>query len=215
MGSGRNGAAGSAVGVNVMATAAMTWMRLTRRLRRDRNPLRRRSDLIEGWLLPAVIAAFLAASPLVAGAAGLWVRADNAAAKHAQLSWHRVPAVLLEAAPGPAMSDNGANTWVVRTSARWTADGRPRIASVPAPAGTRAGSTVPVWLDRAGNVRMPPLTAAQASDRVVVATLIALAGLAVLLAGMALLARRVLDRRRLAGWETAWLSVGPHWSHQG
>jgi hypothetical protein len=193
----------------------MTWRRLTHRLRRDRNPLRRRSDLIERWLLPAAIAVFLAASPLVAGTAGLWVRADNAAAEHAQLSWHRVPAVLLQAVPRPEMSDNGANSWVVWTPARWTAAGRQRIASVPALAGTRAGSTVPVWLDRAGNVRVPPLTAAQASDRVVVVTLTAMACLAVLLAGMTLLARRVLDRRRLAGWETAWLSAGPQWSHQG
>jgi hypothetical protein len=215
VGIGRKGAAGSDDEVNVMAMPTMTWTRLTRRLGRDRNPLRRRSDLIEGWLLPAAIAAFLAAGPFVAGAAGLWVRADNMAARGAQLSWHRVSATLLQAAPGPEMSDNGANTWVVWTPARWNADGRPRVASVPVPAGTWAGSTVPVWLDRAGNVRLPPLTAAQASNRVLVAALTALAGLAVLLAGMALLARWVLDRRRLAAWEAAWLSVGPSWSHQG
>jgi len=202
----------SADGVNVMATSTMTWRRLARR--RDRNPLRRRADLIEGWLLPAAIAVFLAVSPLVVAAAGAGVRADNAAATRAQLSWHRVPAVLLKAAPGPEMSDNGANTWVVWTPARWTSGGRSRTGSVPAPAGTRAGSTVRVWLDRAGNVRTPPLTAAQVSDRVIAATLIALAGLAVFMASMALLIRRVLDRRRLAGWESDWLSVGPQWSHQ-
>ena len=32
------------------------------------------------------------------------------------------------------------------------------------------------------------------------------------LAIMLVLARRFLDRRRLAGWETAWLAVGPTWS---
>jgi hypothetical protein len=190
----------------------MPWRKLARR--RDRNPLRRRADLIEGWLLPAAVAVFLAASPLVAATAGWWVRAGNAAATHAQLSWHRAPAVLLKAAPGPEMSDNGANTWVVWTPARWTSGGQPRTGSVPAPAGTSAGSTVRVWLDRAGDVQAPPLTAAQVSDRVISATLIALAGLAVLLAIMALLSRRILDRRRLAGWESAWLSVGPQWSHQ-
>jgi hypothetical protein len=189
-------------------------MRLTGRPGRDRNPLRRRSDLIEAWLLPMAIAAFLAASPLVTAAAGLWIRADNAAAKHAELSWHRVPAVLLQAAPGPEMSDNGANSWLVWTPARLTADGRQRIASVPAPAGTPADAAVPVWLDRAGNVQQPPMTAAQASDRVLVVTVIALAGLVVLVAGAALVTRRVLDRRRLAAWESGWLSVGPQWSHQ-
>ena len=195
-----------------MATPTTTWRRLARR--RDRNPLRRPADLIEGWLLPAAIAVFLAVSPLVAAAAGLWVRADNAAARHAQLSWHRAPAVLLKAAPGPEMSDNGANTWVAWTPARWTSGGKSRTGSVPAPAGTSAGSTVRVWLDRAGNARTPPLTAAQVSDRVIAATLTALSGLAVLLAIVAVLTRRLLDRRRLAGWESAWLSVGPQWSHQ-
>jgi len=198
-----------------MTTPTTTWMKLTRRLRRDRNPLLRRSDLIEGWLLPAAIAAFLALGPFVAGAAGLWVRAENAAAKHAELSWHRVHAVLLRATPGPEMPDNGTNTWTVWAPARLTAAGRSRIASVPAPAGSWAGSTVPVWLDRAGDVRMPPPGAAKDSDRVVVAVLTALAGVAVLLACSAVLARRLLDRRRLAGWETDWLSVGPQWSRQG
>lgn len=189
-------------------------MRLAGRLRRGRNPLRRRSDLIEGWLLPAAIAVFLAASPLVAAAAGARVRMDNAAARHAQLSWHLAPAVLLKAAPGPAMSDNGANTWVVEAPARWTSGGRTRTGMVPALAGTSAGSTVRVWLDRAGNARTPPLTAAQVSDRVIAAALVGLAGLAVFLASMVMLTRRVLDRRRLAGWERAWQSVGPQWTHQ-
>jgi hypothetical protein len=192
----------------------MTWMRLARRLRSDGNPLRRRADVVEAWLLPAVIAAFLALSPLVAGVAGMWVGADNAAARHAQLSWHRVPAVLQQAAPGPVLSDHGANTWVVWTRARWTADGRQWLGSVPAPARTSAGSTVPVWLDRAGTVQLPPLTAGHARGRVITAAAIAVGSLAVLLAGLALLARRLLDRRRLAGWETAWLSVEPDWSHR-
>jgi hypothetical protein len=192
----------------------MTWRRLTGRLGRDRNPLRRRSDLIEAWFLPVVIVAFLVLGPLVAGATGLWVRADNVAAHRAQLSWHRVTAVLLRASPGPLMSDGGANSWVVWTPARWTADGRLRFGNAPAAAGTRAGSAVPVWLDRAGKVRAPPLTAAQAGDRVVAAAAMALAALAALLAALALAGRLILDRRRLAGWEAAWRSVAPRWSHQ-
>jgi hypothetical protein len=193
----------------------MTWTRLNRRLGRHHSPLQRRSDLIEAWLVPAAIAVFLVLGPLVAGVAGGWVRADNAAARHAQLSWHRVPAVLLAAASRPMMSDNGANSWVTWTPARWTSGGSQRLGNVPAASGTRAGRTVPVWLDRAGNVRMPPLTADQAWGRVLNAALIALAGLAVLVTGMALLGRRVLDRRRLADWETTWRAVSPQWSRQG
>jgi hypothetical protein len=199
-------------GVNVMAAPTTRWMRLAGRLGRDGNPLRRRCDLIACWLLPAAIAAFLVAGPLAAFAADTWVRADNAAARHTQLAWHRGSAVLLQAAPGPAITDNGANGWTAWTPAQWTFGGKPQTGDVPALSGSRADSAVTIWLDRAGTVRMP-LTAAQASDRVVAAMLIALAVLAVALTGLTLLARLVLDRRRLASWETDWLAVGPSWSH--
>jgi hypothetical protein len=192
----------------------MTWTRLARRLRIDHNPLRRPADLIEAWLLPAAIAAFLVLGPLAAGAASLWVHAGDAAARQAQRSWHRVPAVLLRPAPGPLMSDNGANTWLVWTPARWTDDGRPHAGKVPVAAGTSADVIVPVWLDRAGQVRIPPPTASQVQDRVLSAAAAALAALAVLLASLAVLVRLVLDRRRLADWDAAWQSVGPQWSRQ-
>jgi hypothetical protein len=61
-------------------------------------------------------------------------------------------------------------------------------------------------------VHVPPLTRDGASGRVVEASVLGLAVLAVALAIMLVLARRFLDRRRLAGWETAWLAVGPTWS---
>ncbi len=198
-----------------MTMPTMTWRRLTRRLGPHHNPLRRRSDVIAAWLGPAMVAAFLALGPLAAAAAAAWVRADDTAARHAQLSWHEVPAVLLAGAPGPMMSDNGANSWVDWTQARWTADGRSWLGQVPAAAGTTAGSTVPVWLDRAGNVHVPPLTPAQARHRVIDVVSMTLAALAVFLAALALLGRWFLDRRRLAAWETAWQAVGPRWGQQG
>ena len=83
----------------MMATPTKTWLKLTRRLGVDGNPLRRRSDLLDAWLLPVAIAAFLALCPIVAVVTGVWVRADNAAQRHDQLSWHREQAVLQAAAP--------------------------------------------------------------------------------------------------------------------
>jgi hypothetical protein len=199
----------------MMATPTTAWMKFTRRLGRDGNPLRRRSDIIEAWLVPAAIAAFLALSPLVALGSGAWIRADNNAAQHAQKSWHHVDAVLLQAVPGPEMSDNEPNSWLTWTPAHWTVNGHRYTGDVPAQAGSRAGSVVPIWLDQAGKVRAPALTAAQLADNAVTATWIGLVVLAMLLATLAGLAKRALDKRRLAGWETAWLTVGPRWSHQG
>lgn len=187
---------------------------MARRLGFDHNPLRRRSDLIEAWLLPALVAVFLLLSPLLVGAASAWVHNENAATQQAQRSWHRVSAVLLQAVPGPLMSDNGTNSWTTWTSARWTDNGRPHVGQVPAAAGSSAGSTVSVWLDRAGNVQAPPLTAGQIRDRVVLAAVVALTALALFLTTVALIGRRLLDRSRLAGWATAWMSVGPQWSRR-
>jgi hypothetical protein len=71
-----------------------------------------------------------------------------------------------------------------------------------------------VWLDSHGQVQVPPLTAARLGETIDAALLIALASLAVVVSILALLARWILDRRRLAGWGAQWLAVGPVWSHQ-
>ena len=188
------------------AMPTTTWMRLARRLGWDGNPLRPRSDMIERWLLPAAIALFVALCPVVAGVTGMWVRADNAAVAHARLAWHPVTAVLLQAVPGPAESDSGANTWMTWTPARWTVDGRQHAGDVPAAARSRAGSKQTVWLNRAGQVQMPPLTPGQVGARAGADTLMAIAVLAGLLTALRRLARRALYRRRLADWEIAWLA---------
>jgi len=195
-----------------MTTPTMTWTRLTRRLGSDHNPLRRRSDLIEAWLLPAAVIVFLALGPVVASIAVWLAHSDNTATRQAQRSLDPVPGVVLSAAPGPMEFANGSNSWIVWVPGRWTAAGQSRAGKIPAVSGTKAGSVVPVWLDRAGNVRMPPLTAAQARDRVIVAAVTALAALAAALACLALICRWRLNRARLMSWEAAWQSVGPQWS---
>lgn len=194
-------------------TSTKTWNGLSRRLGFDHNPLRRRSDLIAAWLLPGVIAALLTLGPVVAFAGGHWASAQNRAASQAERSWHHVPAVLLQSAPGPMFPDGGANSWIVWTPARWRADGVAHIGQVPAASGSRAGSVLTVWLDQAGKVRQP-LTASAAGSRTVTAIGISVAALALVLAGLAVIARRLLDARRLSGWEADWLLVGPQWTEQ-
>jgi hypothetical protein len=69
-----------------------------------------------------------------------------------------------------------------------------------------------VWLDRSGRVRLPPLTAGMARDRVIVTTGLALAGLAGLLTFAGVVWGCVLSRRRLSAWARAWRQVEPLWS---
>src|ERR1700739_2811796 len=106
----------------MMATTTK-WVKLSRRLGMDGNRLPLPADKIDAWLRPAAIAVFLALCPVVAVGISAWVHADNAAAKRAERSWHHVKAVLLQAAPGPAESDGGGNTFMVWTQARWSVGG--------------------------------------------------------------------------------------------
>lgn len=196
-----------------MASTAM-WMRLNRRLGLDHNPLRRRCDRIAGWLLPAMLAALLVLGPLAAVVASRWAEARDDAAWQVQRSWHHVPAVLLVSTPGPMFPAGGANSWTVWASARWTVSGQTHVGKVPAMSDSRAGTVVTVWLDQAGTPRMP-LTAAAASSGVVTAAAMAVAALAVFLGVLTVIAHWMLDRRRLASWGAAWMSVGPQWSRRG
>ena len=87
------------------------------------------------------------------------------------------------------------------------------------PAGSRsaptwlAGRTVPLWVDSAGSPTGFPLN----HHRLVLADETTAAAVAIMALGIVLLClawagRRVLDRRRLAGWEAAWAAVGPQWT---
>jgi hypothetical protein len=191
----------------------MTWTRLARALGSDDNPLRRRCDLIAAWLTPAAIAIFLILAPLVATGAALWAHAGNAAASRAARDLHPVPAVLQQAVPGPLETADGANSWLTWVQARWATGGQAQAGLIPAVSGSPAGATVPVWLNPAGQVQSPPLTARQARDRVIAGAAAALAALAAALAGLGLAARGVINRKRLAAWEAAWQLTGPRWSH--
>ena len=78
-----------------------SWLaRLLRGRRLDRNPLRRGSDRAETFVIGGLLAAFLAAAPFAAHAAGAWghdVAARQAQAQRASLA--QVTATLLRASP--------------------------------------------------------------------------------------------------------------------
>jgi hypothetical protein len=195
------------------ATPTTTWQQVVRRLSLDRNPLRRRSDRIAAWLAPAAIVVFLGLIPVVAGITGTWMHANNAALQRTEKSWPTVRGVLLQAAPGPLEPDHGANGWLEAEPVRWTFDGRTHQGLVPVPSGLSEDSPVTVRLNRAGQVQSPPMGAAELRDRIDTAAVFVLVLIGGLLLTLIWLARRFLDRRRIASWEAEWMSVGPHWTH--
>ena len=185
--------------------------RLVRGRRFDRNPLRRPADRAETIVLALLLVAFLVGAPLAALASGSWAHAIAQRAELAQVASRRqVTAVVLKAA-GPAT----VGSWNLAsvTSARWTApDGTVVTSELPVPAYTRAGATVRVWTTRDGQLTSMPMGESQVASLADLGEMAGAAAVALLLALVGVLARRSLDKRRMAAWEADWQSTGPRWT---
>ncbi len=175
----------------------------------DRNPLRRTSDRLEAAISVGILLAFLICAPLLALAVSSWtygVGLRTADAEHA--SWHQVTAVSLTSAP-----TDGYGGYAAMVQARWLGpDGKQHTGEVSVPAGSKAGTRVTVWVDRAGHVTGAPLDTSMARGEAVLASVIAPAVLGVALLGLWGTAHKLIDRHRLAGWDADWRATGPQWS---
>jgi len=183
--------------------------RFVRGRRPDRNPLRRASDRAETAVLALLVIAFLAAAPFVAQASGAYAYSK---AHHAQLSeeasWHQVPARVLK-----VESSGGGGYAVPEAQARWTApDGKVITGEIPVLLTTAAGTTVPVWVTSDGQLTDQPLQDAQVSDSRYFAGTFGVITLATVLAITGFLARRTLNKRRMAAWDAEWRATGPRWT---
>ena len=185
--------------------------RFVRGWRLDDNPLRRASDRAETLVLIVLAALFLVCAPLVAPAAGAWAHAAAQRAALAQAaSWTQVTAVVVTKPTSPVV---GYEDYVSTAQARWTApDGAVVTGGIPVPVGTKAGAKVSVWTTRGGQLTSPPLTGAQVASLTGLAEAAGVAGLAVALALAVVLARWVINRRRLAGWDADWQATEPRWT---
>ncbi|MFD7708323.1 hypothetical protein ACFV6E_21475 [Streptomyces sp. NPDC059785] len=190
-----------------------TGRRVRRRFWRWRdNPLRRREDVLEAWLVLAVWVLIVVGGTL----AGVWaaLAADESLAhQRAVRSPH--PAVLLEDVPGSAAAAGGVSGGQVRVKVRWVSpDGSVRTGLAPVDAGQKNGSTVVIWTDRQDKpVVEPPdgMAAAFESAALGTAAASALSGLAL---GAGAVARGWLDRRRIDQWGKHWTEIGPRWGHR-
>jgi hypothetical protein len=182
-------------------------------LRPDRHGLRRRWDRIESAVLIGLAALFLIAGPAAAIAAGR--AADRAVLGQArgEQAWHRVTATLIRRDPDDLQSASGRSTLLVR--ARWSAAaGAGRTGWVPVTPAQWKRGTAPVWVDAAGRLTGPPGALAGRPLEVSLAAASGALGLACVLFLAGAGARVLLDRRRMAGRETAWRAVGPQWSRR-
>ncbi|ASR35774.1 hypothetical protein BAY61_13040 [Prauserella marina] len=185
--------------------------RLFRRIHPGDTPLARGWDRLEGWLLMLVILVSVTALPF-ASAVGSETYADESPAVTAQARQrHQVEAVLVDNAP-PVRPPvyGGASNNVTSVRAEWVlSDGTRRTGTIQAEAGSRAGSTVPIWIDARGDVVRAPLTSGEVLWNAIAVTLSLWSGIVIACAGGFWLTRKALDRRRFAEWEREWADIDP------
>ena len=84
--------------------------------------------------------------------------------------------------------------------------------TAPGIVGAVAGARIPFWLDRSGQPVAPPVGQVAMIVNALAATAAVTGAAAATLLACYGLCRLVLDRRRLAAWESAWSLTGPRWT---
>ncbi|MFE2261308.1 Rv1733c family protein [Streptomyces griseosporeus] len=186
---------------------------LSWRLRR--NPLRRRSDLVQGWIGLALLLTASAATPaaVVLAADAAHDRATRTARQQAQTR-HETTATLLENArrhPEPGSAEARGTRYPAQV--RYTdPQGRPRTATTDVPPSLPRGSTLRVWVGTDGQLTDPPLTPDQIRNRVRGSAIIAALGVPAASIAAYGVTSRVVQRRQLAAWDRAWADTAPRWT---
>jgi hypothetical protein len=167
------------------------------------NPLRRRSDVLEAWI---VLAAWVVATvgAVVAGVVG--AQATQHAVQRDRAERRPVTAVLVKTIPGSGRDVvTGVRYDLVLGKVRWTDErGAVRTGTTNVKPTAEPGSTVPAWTDGHGHLVSRPVALAEATTRVVLAgTGFALATGALVLVGGHLMRVRV-ERRATRQWGVEW-----------
>jgi hypothetical protein len=199
---------------SVLGESRMPAMRrFWRRLGFDRNPMRRGSDRFQAVTRAGLLVLFLAGAPAAAVQVGHGVYVSGLRAGQAQTAaWHRVPAVVLGAAPMTAGWLRPRPSPVV-LSVRWVLPGgAARTGEITSGEKRAAGSILPVWIDARGRLTHPPRSRLDVAGQAIGAAAVTSAVLALALAAAGKVISRLLDRYRLARWAEDWSAVEPQWT---
>jgi hypothetical protein len=186
------------------------------------NPLRRRTDLVEGWVCLAALLVILVVGPVIGSlVSGVAQDALQRAVREQRESRHEVTATVvrsLDRSPLDADPDASSGRDLrSRVVADWTApDGSAQhgtvLAAVQKP---HRGDHFTLWTDEHGRMVARPLDSATATTHAVLAGIGALLLTAGVVEGGRRLALWRMVRRRYARWDQAWERAGPDWGRTG
>ncbi|MBA4863696.1 hypothetical protein H1V43_20375 [Streptomyces sp. PSKA54] len=170
-----------------------------------RNPLKRRSDVVEAWVVLVVAVLLVIGLPLAGVLAGL--RVDNELQRQRE-ERQRTTAVLAEDA-----SAWQAGRYVrFQATVRWTgSDGKEHTAKADVGPDSRAGSTTRIWTDGKGELTGAPATETEAASASALAGLLTMGGTGAVVLGARWVVQLGIDRHRAVAWEQEWARVGPQW----
>ena len=185
-----------------------TPVRLWRRGPWSRNPLTRPGDRLESVLVLAVTVWVLILVPFAAAFGTATHTRLDAQTSADRATLQQVPAVLAEDAL-PGKGDVPAR-WPqdsAHARAQWSVQGVPHTGDVTAPAGSRAGETVSVWIDAQGDLVAAPATgtdnAVTAGGAAVTVWVAGAMGGVVLLLGV----YAATTRYNMAQWDAEWNEI--------
>jgi hypothetical protein len=177
------------------------------------GPLKRGCDRVQVAARVLLLTLVLTAVPValtVATATGsqMQSQADTQAAVR-----HQVDATLREDAPLARGSGRAGAEAAVPAS--WTApSGVDRNGVVEVRTRAKAGTTVTIWVDRAGDVTTRPLDDLDVVSRAVRHGAATFLGISAMATVGYLAVRRLLDRNRMRRWAADWAVVEPVWSRK-
>jgi hypothetical protein len=178
-----------------------------------RNPLRRRCDVVEAWIVAIVGVLLFIGAPLAGAGAGRWTydtARTHAAAQRAER--HEVRAVLLEDAVPAVPATQGGAQRTFRVLVRWSGpDGATRTGPAQVPAGARRGERADVWLDVRDRTVRPPLSDAAIWQHTLSTGVFTAAATALVVLFAHSAVRRAAVHRRLIEWERDWARTEPEW----
>jgi len=177
------------------------------------GPLKRSTDRIQVLARVLLVLGVLMAVPISLAVATATDTSMRSLAESQAASRHQVDATLLEEAVPPMGNDAEHTALTAKAQATWLdTTGVVRDGLVRAPAGTKVGSTVTVWIDDSGAVTAAPMAGSQVVGQAVLASLATFTAISITALLGYVAVRRLLERGRMRRWADDWSVVEPVWS---
>lgn len=189
-----------------------------------RNPLRRRTDLVQAWIAVTLFLTVLIATPAAVVLVGDAARRhmERTAAYQADTRHHTTAVLVHDAPRHPEPGSAEAKGTLYPVAVRFTdRHGQTRTAEAEVEPALTAGTAISVWVSDEGGeggeggegkVTDPPLTEQEVRDHTRGYTVLAAIAVPILGATAYACAHRRLERHNLARWGTAWARTAPRWT---